>query len=155
MEIKNVDRLIKKLTRVSNVDLRKPISEATLIVEAQAKALAPVDTGNLKGSIHPDVQVKGKKVIGRVYSALEYALYVEFGTGAKGNGTYPYAIEGFNLTYRDGAWCYSPDGGKTFIYTKGQEAQPFMYPALQLNKDKIKRKINESMKDTLKKSLGG
>jgi len=59
-------------------------------IAAQAKQLAPVDTGNLKGSIgyktkeketaEPALSPKPNKNIGYVGSAKEYAVYQEFGT---------------------------------------------------------------------------
>ena len=62
-------------------------------ITAQAKALTPVDTGFLRGSLMwkvpgteggfeqgNKVTVKPEKESGLVGSAMEYAIYVEFGT---------------------------------------------------------------------------
>lgn len=154
VEIKNIDRLIQRLENVKTADLVPLINKATLIVEAQAKQLCKVDTGGLRASIHPDVKVEGKTIIGKVYTAKEYAPYIEFGTGIKGNGSYPYEVEGLNLEYRDTGWVYTPDG-ENFYYTEGMVASPFMYPALHLNKDKINKLINSGYNELLRKSIGG
>jgi HK97 gp10 family phage protein len=67
--------------------------ELVVRVAAQAKALTPVETGKLRGSITwkvpgqeggyeegPKLMVEPKKDSGLVGSATEYAAYVEFGT---------------------------------------------------------------------------
>ena len=153
--IKNTDRLLERLNKIGNIDLKPVITDCALIVEAQAKELCSVNVGDLRGSIHPEVKEQNNTVYGRVYTSKEYATYVEFGTGPKGNGTYPYKIKGFSLSYRSTKWCYTKDEGKSFIWTRGQKAQPFMYPALKRNKKEIKKKINDAIKEHIVKNCGG
>lgn len=158
IKIKNTDRLLKRLSKVENMDLKPVITDCTLLVESQAKTLCPVNKGDLRGSIHPEVKEVGKTVYGRVYTSKECVLYVEFGTGPRGNGTYPYQIQGFTLKYRDTKWCYpskDKDGNQIFIWTKGQKAQPFMYPALESKKKYIQKKINNAIQQHISKSCGG
>ena len=147
IEIKNADRLIQKLNNISNMDLVNTMNKATELVHAQAKTLAPVDTGILSGSIHLNVLQAGTVLQGKVYTNLSYAPYVEFGTGSKGNGTYPNKKLG--LTYRSTPWVYTPNG-EDFYRTEGQVAQPYMYPAIQRNKKHIK----EMFKVGVDKNLG-
>lgn len=153
--IKNVDRLIQRLNKIADMDLKEKMVQATKVVHAQAKALAPVDTGNLAGSIHMKVNKKGENIEGRVYTNVQYAPYVEFGTGIKGNGSYPCKVESLNLSYHDTPWVFTPDGGKTFYRTKGQVAQPFMYPALKQNEKYIKQLFKDGVKDNLSKNCKG
>lgn len=153
--VKNVDRLIQRLNKIADMNLKEKMVQATKVVHAQAKSLAPVDTGNLAGSIHQEVKQKGENLEGRVFTNVQYAPYVEFGTGSKGNGSYPYTIEGVNLTYRDSSWVFTPDGGETFYRTKGQVAQPFMYPALKQNEKYIKQLFKDGVKDNLTKNCKG
>ena len=155
ISIKNSDRLLKKFTNIENMDLTDVMSECTLLVEGQAKELCPVKTGDLRGSIHPEVKKRGKTFAGRVFTQKWYAPYVEFGTGPKGSGTYPYVIKGFKLKYRATAWSYTPDEGQTFIWTRGQKAQPYMYPALQMHKEHIKKKISDAIAEQIAKNTGG
>ena len=54
--------------------------QATLIVTRDAKLNAPVDTGLLRASITPAVEVKGATVEGVVGSNVAYAPYMELGT---------------------------------------------------------------------------
>lgn len=71
---------------------------------------------------------------------VEYAPYVEFGTGiyaAKGDG-------------RKDKWGYEGADG-TFHTTVGQRPQPFLNPAMESNKDNIKQDIINAIKEELKK----
>lgn len=153
--IKNVDRLVRKLNNISDMKLDKAMNDALKLVHGQAKDLAPVDTGDLAGSIHMEKKRTPKEIQGRVYTNLEYAPYVEFGTGVKGNGTYPYDIEGINLTYKDKGWSYIDEKTGERIYTRGQVAQPYMYPALNLHKKTIKKLFKEGTKTELRSICKG
>lgn len=155
IEILNINRLIKKLDNIANADLTEKMNKAVALVHGQAKALAPADTGALRESIHMEVKKDGKKIIGRVYTNLIYAPYVEFGTGIKGNGTYPYKPKDIALSYRSTEWIYTPDGGETFYRTKGQVAQPYMYPSLKKNEKKIQAMFKEAVKEQIEKAIGG
>lgn len=142
--LKGIDSLTKKLNNISKMEqVKETMNKAVLLVHAQAKSLAPVDTGNLAGSIHPKVLTKGKTIVGKVYTNLNYAPFVEFGTGIKGNGTYP--NKSVELSYRPTPWIYTPNGGENFYYTEGQVAQPYMYPALKRNEKKIKAMFKEAL----------
>ena len=153
--VKNLDRLLKSLKSIANTDVKDTMVKATNLVHAQAKALAPVDTGNLRGSIHQEVKSRGKTVEGRVFTNVSYAPYVEFGTGVKGRGTYPYKIKGFSLAYRGTSWTYTPDGGETFYHTKGQVAQPYLYPAFKNNEKYIKNLFKTEVKAKMSKHCKG
>lgn len=147
--IKGIDSLIHKLNKISNTEqVKATMDKAVLLVHAHAKALAPVDTGALAGSIHPKTIVGRKEIIGKVYTNLNYAPFVEFGTGIKGNGTYP--NKDVKLSYRNTPWVYTPDGGDTFYRTEGQVAQPFMYPAIKRNEKKIKAMFKEALHTDIK-----
>jgi len=54
----------------------KAIAKTTLDIEADAKTLAPVDTGNLRGSISSDI----KTLSSEVGPTADYGRYVEEGT---------------------------------------------------------------------------
>ena len=158
VDFKNSDKLKKKLKELSDVDTEQVIKKATEFCHGQAESLCPVGrTGALRESIHMQFTPNGKSSTGKVYTNMEYAAYEEFGTGIKGNGSYPHADKlprDMELTYRDTPWWYTKDKGKTFIYTKGQVAQPYMYPALadseeymlELMSDDFKNQINKKMK---------
>ena len=155
LTIKGIDRLTQRFNKIANLELRDTMNEAVKLVHGQAKDLAPVDTGQLAGSIHMQVQDTGKELQGRVYTNVEHAAYVEFGTGIKGNGTYPYKVEGLTLTYRDKGWAYYDEDKGEWIYTKGQEAQPYMYPALKTHEKTIKRMFKDGVHTKLKQNCKG
>lgn len=78
-------------------------------------------------------------------------MFVEFGTGVVGqDSNYPKAVE-LGLKYAQYAWTYTPDGGEHFYTTKGYRARPFMYPALKMNKAKIKILIANAIREDVKK----
>lgn len=150
VKVLGADRLKQKLNDLANIQVEKAVNKATLLVEGQAKLLCPVDTGMLRASIHTKVEKKDKEVSGIVYTASEYAPYVEFGTGAKGQGTYPHKVDGLSLQYRQIPWGYEdPKTGET-IWTNGQKAQPFMYPALEMNKKKVETILQDSVNQLIK-----
>lgn len=153
--IKGVDRLTQRFNNIAKMELRGAVNKATQLVHGQAKALAPADTGLLRESIHMQVKDTGNAVEGRVYTNVEYAAYVEFGTGIKGNGTYPYQIEGLSLEYKDKGWVYYDEDKEKKIYTTGQKAQPYMYPALKENEKTIKQILKSGVHTQLKANSKG
>lgn len=155
VEIKGIDQVTLKFDKIAKLDLVQKLNRATALVHGQAKALAPVDTGDLAGSIRMDVKKTDKQIQGRVYTNKEYAPYVEFGTGVKGNGTYPYKVKGLNLTYKDKGWAYWDEKEDKYIYTKGQVAQPYMYPALKRSTKQIKAIMSTGVKEELNKICKG
>lgn len=155
LTVKGIDRLTKRFNKIAALELRDTMNDATKLVHGQAKDLAPVDKGQLAGSIHMQVKATDNAVEGRVYTNVEYAAYVEFGTGIKGNGTYPYQVEGLSLEYRDKGWAYFDEDKDEWIYTKGQEAQPYMYPALKENEKTIKKMFKDGVHTKLKQNCKG
>lgn len=111
-------------------DLEGAIGKACALVERRAKQLAPKDTGALRRSITS--KVDGDE--GVVYTPLEYAPYVEFGTGL-------FAESGGR---KDVPWSYKDDQGE-WHETSGQHPQPFMRPALNENREAIVRIIKEAL----------
>lgn len=153
VKLKNMKRILRRVDNISKVDLYDAVIKATNIVHSTAKLLAPTDTGNLRSSIHQNVSETKGKIQGSVYTNVQYAPFVEFGTGIKGNGTYPYKLKSGTLTYRNTPWVYN--NGDEFVYTKGQKAQPYMYPALKQNKKYIKALIKENIKSKIEDACKG
>jgi len=139
--IANLDRCIKRLDKIGQADMFAAVARATLLVSNAAKANAPVDKGNLRSQIHATVDKKAGNVVGTVLSSAEYAMYVEFGTGIRGTGSYPYDIPGITLEYHP-TWA-------------GMAARPYMYPALNDNREKINKILAEGINEANKKAVGG
>lgn len=110
------------------------LQQACLIVERDAKKKAPKRTGELKRSISSKVESGGGSIQGVVFTPLEYAPYVEYGTGL-------FAESGGR---EDVPWMYKDDKGETHI-TYGQHPKPFMRPALEENREEIARMIKEGI----------
>ena len=90
------------------------LEKCGLVAEAYAKRECPVDTGALRNSITHTVDTGERKAY--VGTNMEYAPYVELGTGIHANGG------------RQTPWVYKGEDGK-FYTTSGQVANPFIKPA--------------------------
>lgn len=99
--------------------------QAAMMVQSQAVLLAPVgDTGNLRDSV--DYHIDESELKGYVGTNVEYAVFVEFGTGE-------FAENGMG---RKGGWAYKSFDGKWY-FTYGQAPQPYLRPAFRKNKRAI------------------
>ena len=102
--------------------IKKALEQSCLIVEGDAKTKCPVDSGQLRQSINHKVEDNA----GWVSTNVEYAPYVEIGTGI-------YSSEGGG---RQTPWVYQDASGE-WHRTSGSKPQPFMKPALEQNTSKI------------------
>lgn len=103
----------------------------------EAKALCPVDTGQLRNSIIDVAMVRGGQIEAEVGATAEYAVYVEMGTGPKGEANHAGISPNANPTYSPKGWVYKDPKTGEFRYTNGMPARPFLYPAYKLTRDKI------------------
>lgn len=93
--VSNAKAVMQTLTEAS----RKGITEACLLVQAQAKALTPVDTGKLRDSIDYRVEDDKGQAVGEVGTAVDYAEYVEYGT--RFQRAQPYLLPAFRQNKRN------------------------------------------------------
>lgn len=153
LDDKGLKELLTKLSAYENMDkLKNAVGVAAEYVRGNAVELAPVDSGYLRVSIKKGVHLTKNGVEGQIYTNAQYAPYVEFGTGIKGRGTYPYAIKGVNLAYTDKPWVFydregrfTKDKDNKFVFTRGQKAQPFMYPAIYNKEKEVMKIIKEEL----------
>ena len=99
--------------------------------EGYAKSLAPVDTGALRNSITHKVDPAEQAAY--IGTNMEYAPYVELGTGKYTQGGRPTP------------WVYQDDKGQWHM-THGQRAQPFLKPALADHKKPYQDIIETELK---------
>ena len=131
IKLEGLDEILYKLDKISsNANIEEALGTCCAIVEKSAKQKAPKDTGALRRSITS--KVEGNQ--GIVFTPLEYAPYVEYGTGL-------FAESGGR---KDVPWNYQDDDGK-WHSTSGQKPQPFMRPALEENKQLIKQILKEEL----------
>lgn len=131
VEFEGAEKLMARLDKMSDeATLKKSLETAALLVERSAREKAPKDTGALRRSITSKVE----GLEGIVYTPLEYAPYIEYGTGlfAEGNGR------------KDVPWNYQDDKGN-WHSTSGLKPQPFMRPSLDENRQKILEILKEGV----------
>lgn len=132
IKIEGMDEVVRMLNSVTDpVKIHQALGKACALVERSAKMKAPKDSGDLRRSITS--RVEGDT--GIVFTTLEYAPYVEFGTGIfaeGGNG-------------RKTGWAYEDEETGELIFTRGQKPQPFLRPALNENRAQIQRILKEGI----------
>ena len=119
-------------------EVRQEISESLLRAletcgiqcESYAAMLCPVDTGALRNSITH--QVDDNDVL--IGSNLEYAPYVELGTGKYYPGGRPTP------------WVYQ-DAHGNWHYTHGNRAQPYLKPAVADHASQYRSILEDALKD--------
>lgn len=123
-----------EIRRLINQAVIRGLERCGMECEGYAKDLCPVDTGNLRNSITHEVDTSEPAV--HIGSNNEYSAYVELGTGiyAEGGGGRPTP------------WVYKDDKGN-WHHTHGQQAQPYLRPALEDHKQTYKNIIEDAMKN--------
>lgn len=108
------------------------LEKCGLVAEGYAKKLCPVDTGNLRNSITHQVDTGTQTVY--IGSNLEYAPYVELGTGKYYPGGRPTP------------WVYQ-DAHGNWHYTHGNRAQPYLKPAVADHASQYRSILEDALKD--------
>lgn len=170
----NVVGALSVLGSVPDRELRKIVHEQALRVQGQAKQLCPTRRygsggGSLRQSIHVSTEQHGELIHSEIYTNSEYAPYVEFGTGPTGEANHDGISPDVDPVYSQSGWmmpadAMSPDDAEQYgfgiargkegeiigYYTKGQVAQPFMYPAFAGLRDDIVNEIRSSLEAKMK-----
>lgn len=134
VEVTGIDELTALLTSLGNVDetktaLKNGLMIAAKSIQATAKDLCPVDTGQLQNSIEVgDLPDDGSVVGVEIAPHTEYAAYVEYGTGQRGDPS---------VSHRED-W-------------KGQAPQPYMYPALKAHEKEIPVHVKSALQAAINK----
>ena len=135
IRIEGLEEVLENLEGLVDTNkLTAALGKACAVVERSAKQKAPKDTGELRRSITSKVEKEGNGAVGIVFTPLEYAPYIEFGTGL-------FAEKGGR---KDVPWNYQDDKGE-WHSTSGMKPQPFMRPALNENREQIKRILKEAI----------
>ena len=133
IEIIGLENINKRLLKMLEpAKIKKALGKACALVESEAIKKAPKGDGDLRRSIKSKVF----DTYGVVFSSLEYAPYVEFGTG----------IFAENGGRQDVPWSYQDEEGE-WHSTSGMKPQPYMRPALIENKEKVKKILREEILD--------
>lgn len=142
IEFENAKELMLKLDAVENINLTKPFARVGNDIEVQAKENCngrfEEPTGTLKRSIRAQLIPNGVEV----GTNLEYAVYVEHGTGI-------YAFDGKGRPSSPEhpiPWRYRGSDGKWYT-TSGVRPRPFLIPAFNSKKYNILKYIKEEYDD--------
>ena len=151
--IKQVEDAIKKIDAKATKGLSAEMAASAINIERSAKRLAPGNLGKLRQSINHDT---GNSLFKSVFSTVEYAPYVEFGT--RGKARIPAGFEAFAAQYKGkgakGAWKAIEfwikrkgiDPKFTFVIFRsimrnGIAPQPFMIPAYEKEKPALLKRL--------------
>lgn len=143
--IEGLDRLEAKLTKLGmSSGILAPAAERAmeLRVEADAKRRCPVGEypdgsntgGNLRGSIHTATQEADGGVQVTTGTPVEYAAFVEYGTGQRG------AASGV-----------TPEEGYEYGSSPGMAAQPYLRPAWDGGKKGVVKDLEKAVRKELMK----
>lgn len=133
IKLEGLDKIFEDVGKIADEErIEQALKTACALVEGSAKTKAPKGrTGELARSITSKVEGN----TGIVFTPLEYAPYVEFGTGLFAE------VQG----RADVPWCYKDEQGN-WHSTSGMKPQPYMRPALNENREEILRILKEAVK---------
>lgn len=174
LDIKGLNETIGKLDKYNKTvqtEIKDEVNASALAIQSNAKKLSPVNLGTLRNSIYLQEQsVSNVKYMYSVGAQASYAPYIEFGTGGKvsiPNGYESYA-NGFkgksSGKFKDmlmalTMWVQrkgiaSGKNSKSVAYMiaisilrKGLRAHPFLIPAFEAEKPKLKLRIEKILKN--------
>lgn len=132
----------KEVIKAMKQQALKAMEECGLVAEGHAKLNVRnqvgkgqyVPTGALMNSISHKVVEESKEIACYIGTNMEYAPYVELGTGIYYDG-------GGRRT----SWVYKDREGK-FHMTNGQRAKPYLKPAVTEHIDEYKKIIKQELK---------
>lgn len=152
MSVDGTKELEKMFSQLSKVQMKQEVEQAIQIIRSAAAEGVPVGHGELRRSIFTDVHEEEDSVIGECFTNKEYAIYVEFGTGPRGQEKHDGISPEHHPVYTQSPWWIhesqideqiaekyhlfsidTPQG--KFYQSSGQAAHPFMHPALHDNED--------------------
>lgn len=165
-EFVGLDQLMQKLDNVSGELVmsasRKGLEKTMTKMRDDARRNAPYGEGadhvHLRDSIHYTTKRIASHVRGELVASSEHAIFVEMGTGPKGEA----GVGGANVspkirqnvTYSSEGWVYptgkTNDKGKPgFVYTEGMPPRPYLYPAYKAHE----RQVHEDVRAEIYKAI--
>jgi len=169
--INKVMETLNKFSKKTQQEIKDEVTATALKIQSNAKRNAPVNLGTLRQSIYLTSDVKNNAQYRfTIGSSAKYAPYVEFGTGGKvsiptGYGSYASQFKGkTGGTFKDMVlalteWVQkkgiaSGKQSKSAAYMialsilrKGLRPQPFLIPAFEQEKPKLKSRILNIIKN--------
>lgn len=169
-DVVGIDKVMDKLhkfTKQTQQDIKDEVAASALKIQSDAKRNAPVNLGTLRQSIYLKSDVKNNAQYSfTIGSSASYAPYVEFGTGGK--VSIPKGFESYASQFKVKSkgkfkemvlalteWVQkkgiaSGKQSKSVAYMiavsilrKGLRPQPFLIPAFELEKIRLKTRIQK------------
>lgn len=137
---KGYESYVEKVKTVMSEKQEKALLLIGELIEGKAKLLCPAGTtagGTLRQSIGYKLYVDGQDVGVAVGSDIEYAIYVEKGTGI-------YAVDGNG---RQTPWVYYNQATGGYVWTEGMKSQPYLEPAAMDNTSSIKKLVEDYLRE--------
>ena len=168
-ELIGADSLIAKCRKLASKQVgddivrRAVLNACKNVVQAEAKLRAPANEGELRNSIKVRVKMEGDRAIGEVFTNSDHGAYVELGTGPKGQASHSGISPDVNVSYRSSPWYVHEDQINVgpyhfqkmgeFYKMYGQPAQPYLYPALKDNQERVSNNISNYVRRKLKEQI--
>ncbi len=162
--------LENKLKDLSDVSMRKGVGKGISLVQEAAKSNCPSHDGELRQSIYSHIEEDENVIRGICGPTAKHGVYVELGTGPKGQAKHAGISPEVKVAYTQSPWWIHEGLGENeidrataehyhffhidtpqgrFYQCSGQAAQPYLYPALKDNEDEIVRIIAKEVKKQL------
>lgn len=132
--IQNVESYKRKLNEAINETIDIVLDEGLEMTKRNIMSEGAFYNGELINSINKERDAKG----GSIYTELNYAKFVEYGTGVIGQtNPHPSPPEGWTYdvnNHGEKGWVYYNEKEDKYYWTKGFPHRPFMYDtARELN----------------------
>ena len=161
--LKELDQFLKQFTpRIEGNIMRGALRASAKVIYEEAKALAPVDDGDLKKSIRLKTKNKKGRVTASVVAGNKeafYAHFVEYGTGSFYSGKGESIRRPYKISAKTKGSLFF--GGKAFqsFTHPGIKPEPFMRPAFDSKQDEslkvfgdyLRKRIDREFKKQAKK----
>lgn len=138
-----LDEVQKKLDTIKNLEndprVDKAVGKGAARMQAAVKMLTPVDTGNLRNKIFIDHKKQNEW---SVETNVEYALFVEFGTGRLGDPSVPHTSKE--------SWVYYNERLKKFITTHGQKPAAMFRKGFKNSHDAVFKIVKKEVEEIIK-----
>lgn len=117
--------------------MEKLLDELVTVGVERAKQEVPVDTGELRDSIHGERSENE----GRIIANTDHALFVEFGTGVRGRATAPFDADevGYIYDIHERDW-------------QGNVANPFMHRTAEFIREELSIRGSQLLKEVIEEA---
>lgn len=163
-EFVGLDRLLQSLDGLSEEVIlsasKQGMMRALTRMRDDARMNCPEDTGELRSKIDCTTKRIANHVRGELVSSAEHAVFVEMGTGPKGEAGVGAAQVSpqirKNVTYSNSGWVFptgktNERGKPEFAYTEGMPPRPYLYPAYKRHEKKIISDVRAEIAKAIKK----